>query len=93
MLMSLIYTLCSCEPRLLSRTAPIDFSAPQVIMATGLRKQKKYSWKETNLSLFGSDLEKKVNYNNKTLKHYIVKHVSDKRGKCSWRRCLERSRH
>ena len=29
-------------------------------MATGLRKQKKYSWKETNLALFGSDLEKKV---------------------------------
>ena len=29
-------------------------------MAAGLRKQKKYNWKETNLSLFGSDLEKKV---------------------------------
>ena len=29
-------------------------------MATGLGKQKKYNWKETNLSLFGSDLEKKV---------------------------------
>ena len=30
------------------------------VMASGLRKQKKYNWKETNLSLFGSDLEKKV---------------------------------
>jgi gelsolin len=29
-------------------------------MATGLRKLKKYNWKETNLSLFGSDLEKKI---------------------------------
>jgi gelsolin len=29
-------------------------------MASGLRKQKKYNWKETNLSLFGSDLEKKI---------------------------------
>ena len=29
-------------------------------MASGLKKQKKYNWKETNLSLFGSDLEKKV---------------------------------
>ena len=26
----------------------------------GLRKQKKYNWKETNLEFFGSDLEKKV---------------------------------
>ena len=26
----------------------------------GLKKQKKYNWKETNLSLFGSDLEKEV---------------------------------
>ncbi len=26
----------------------------------GLRKHKKYNWKETNLSFFGSDLEKEV---------------------------------
>ena len=25
-----------------------------------LRKQKKYNWKETNLALFGSELEKQV---------------------------------
>ncbi len=25
-----------------------------------LRKAKKYNWKETNLALFGSELEKKV---------------------------------
>ena len=25
-------------------------------------RQKKYNWKETNLSVFGSDLEKKVQY-------------------------------
>jgi len=29
------------------------------IMAA-LRKQKKYNWKETNLALFGSELEKQV---------------------------------
>ena len=29
-------------------------------MAAGLRKHKKYNWKETNLAFFGSDLEKKV---------------------------------
>ena len=27
---------------------------------SGLKKQKKYNWKETNLAYFGSDLEKKV---------------------------------
>ena len=26
----------------------------------GLRKQKKYNWKETNLAYFGSELEKQV---------------------------------
>ena len=26
----------------------------------GLKKQKKYDWKDTNLEFFGSDLEKKV---------------------------------
>ena len=26
----------------------------------GLKKKKKYNWKETNLALFGSDLEKEV---------------------------------
>ena len=28
--------------------------------SAGLQKAKKYKWKETNLALFGSDLEKEV---------------------------------
>ena len=28
----------------------------------GLQKAKKYDWKDSNLALFGSDTEKKVNY-------------------------------
>ena len=28
--------------------------------SVGLQKSKKYKWKESNLALFGSDLEKKV---------------------------------
>ena len=28
----------------------------------GLKKAKKYDWKDTNLALFGSDVEKNVSY-------------------------------
>ena len=30
------------------------------LSASGLRKAKKYDWKDSNLALFGSDLERQV---------------------------------
>ena len=42
-----------------------------------LRKAKKYNWKETNLSLFGSDLEKEVGLLNATSRCIFLVSCSD----------------
>lgn len=48
-----------------------SFAEPQVVhkwsqnaAMSGLKKAKKYDWKDSNLALFGSDLEKKLRGSN-----------------------------
>lgn len=63
----------------------------------GLQKSKKYKWKETNLALFGSELEKKVLLTcsagpqsmSFVKTRYVLVRSADQEGECGMRGCVE----